>query len=167
MFGTASAAKHGIVAQYGATPIDYRNDDFVQVLAATAPEGMDAVFDPIGGDNWRRSFDTLGRNGRFIGYGFTSVLGEGERDEWADGWKTIAQTKITDKGHSALVYSITSLHKERPDWFAADVGALFSLLETRAIHPLIAHRLPLAEAGQAHRLLQDASSVGKVVLIGT
>src|SRR5271168_1456215 len=59
MFGTASKPKHDLVAALGGIPIDYRNEDFVQ-----RANGVDAVFDPIGGHNWMRSYRALGRGGR-------------------------------------------------------------------------------------------------------
>ncbi|BCG58593.1 hypothetical protein PUR_20180 [Paenibacillus sp. URB8-2] len=76
MYGTASLAKHSTVSGYGAIPIDYGNEDFVDFLQLHAPEGMDAVFDAIGGENYVRSLRTLSRNGRFVSYGYTSVLNE-------------------------------------------------------------------------------------------
>ncbi|MFD0677561.1 MULTISPECIES: medium chain dehydrogenase/reductase family protein [unclassified Paenibacillus] len=166
MFGTASAIKHHSVSQFGATPIDYRNDDFVQVLGHLVPQGMDAVFDPIGGQNWQRSFQTLGTKGRFVGYGYTSVLGHENRENWVKDWTILSETKQTDQGNPAYLYSITALRKERPDWFKEDVGVLFSLLEQGRINPVISHRIPLSEAAYAQQLLEKSLSVGKVVLIG-
>src|SRR5271169_1531511 len=51
MFGTASKSKHDLVAALGGRPSDYRAEDFVQRAA-----GVYAVFDPIGGRNWPRSY---------------------------------------------------------------------------------------------------------------
>ncbi len=77
MYGTASKAKNMLrylsSARYRLT-IGRRI--LLKCSLKTAPQGLDAVFDPIGGDNWQRSFQTLRENGRFVGYGFTSVLGE-------------------------------------------------------------------------------------------
>jgi NADPH:quinone reductase-like Zn-dependent oxidoreductase len=167
MYGTASSAKHRIVSQYGAMPIDYRNEDFVEVLKSLAPEGIDAVFDPIGGENWQRSFETLSHAGRFVGYGFTSVLAGAGSEDWMKTWKAVAETGQTDKGTPASLYSITSWHKDNPEWFAEDVRSLFSLLERGEIHPLISHRIPLHEAARAQQLLGQSLSIGKVVLIGS
>jgi NADPH:quinone reductase-like Zn-dependent oxidoreductase len=167
MFGTASSTKHHIVEQFGATPIDYRIEDFVQVINRLAPEGMDAVFDPIGGPNWSRSFQTLSKSGCFIGYGYTSVLGDADRDDWVNDWKSLSEMKRTEKGNPAYVYSITALRNEKPDWFREDMGVLFSLLEQGQINPVISHRIPLAEAARAQQLLEQSLSVGKVVLIDT
>ena len=51
MFGTASKSKHALISSLGGIPIDYRTEDFVLRAA-----GVDAVFDPIGGRNWYRSY---------------------------------------------------------------------------------------------------------------
>ncbi|MEY9973416.1 NADPH:quinone reductase-like Zn-dependent oxidoreductase [Lysinibacillus sp. RC46] len=165
MYGTASLAKHSIVSQFGAVPIDYRNEDFVDTLRNKAPEGMDVVFDPIGGQNYERSMNTLSNNGRFIGYGYTSILQQGDSEEWTKEWESLAENRTTGKGNPVYLYSITSLKKEKLDWFKEDVRFLLSLLEEGKINPLISYRLPLREAAHAQELLEKSISVGKVVLI--
>ncbi|MFJ7917387.1 MULTISPECIES: medium chain dehydrogenase/reductase family protein [unclassified Lysinibacillus] len=165
MYGTASLAKHSIVSKFGAVPIDYRNEDFVDTLRIQAPEGMDVVFDPIGGQNFERSMNTLSNNGRFIGYGYTSILQQGDSEEWAKEWESLAENRTTEKGNPVYLYSITSLKKERLDWFKEDVRFLLSLLEEGKINPLISYRLPLREAAHAQELLEKSLSVGKVILI--
>ena len=42
MYGIASKSKHPILAEYGATPIDYRTEDFVEVIRRAEPGGLDA-----------------------------------------------------------------------------------------------------------------------------
>ncbi|WP_138188587.1 medium chain dehydrogenase/reductase family protein [Paenibacillus alvei] len=166
MYGTASAAKHQVVAGYGAIPIDYHADDFVEVLASIAPEGMAAVFDPIGGSNWERSMRTLSSKGRFVGYGYTSVLEQGRNNNWVKDWMGVATRGTTESGNPVHMYSITTLKKERLDWFREDVQAVMSLLEAGEIQPLISHRIPLQEAARAQELLAGAHSVGKIILVG-
>lgn len=166
MFGTASSSKHQIVSQHGAIPIDYRNVDFVRALRQQAPEGMDAVFDPIGGQNWERSLQTLSKNGRFIGYGYTSILEQGQPNDWLNDWESLAGRNTTERGNPIHLYSITALKKKRLDWFREDVRHLFSLLEEGKINPLISHRIPLQEAAYAQELLEKSLAVGKVVLTG-
>ncbi|MCZ8513259.1 zinc-binding dehydrogenase [Paenibacillus filicis] len=165
MFGTVSPAKHSVVSAYGAVPIDYRTEDFVRVLEDQAPGGIDAVFDPIGGPNWERSIRTLGAGGRFIGYGYTSALGQGNSEEWVKEWSSPAAKRVTENGQSIQLYSITSWKKERPDWFMEDAGQVLDLLREGRIRPLIYRRIPLREAAEAHRLLEGSQAAGKVVLV--
>ncbi len=57
MYGTASKTKHELVKSLGGTPIDYKSEDFLVKMEAIG--GVDAAFDAIGGDNFKRSFESL------------------------------------------------------------------------------------------------------------
>ena len=59
--GTASKSKHGLVKRLGATPIDYKGEDFVERIRSLTGDGVDAAFDPIGGGHFKRSFSVLRR----------------------------------------------------------------------------------------------------------
>jgi NADPH:quinone reductase len=69
MYGIASKSKHAILAEYGATPIDYRSEDFVEVIRRAEPGGLDAVFDGMGGDYIGRAFPLLRPGGVLVEYG--------------------------------------------------------------------------------------------------
>lgn len=56
-FGTASQSKHGLVESLGGIPIDYKSEDFVEVLKREG--GVDLVVDHIGGSHLARSFKCL------------------------------------------------------------------------------------------------------------
>lgn len=165
MYGTASKAKHPIVTHFGATPIDYRVEDFVDVLCLKAPEGIDVVFDSIGGENYKRSIQTLSKNGRLVIFGNTSILEEGDPKDWAKNWEGLAEQQTTENGNPVYLYTITSLKKERLAWFQEDVQLVLSLLEEGKINPLISHRIPLREAYRAHELFEKSIAIGKVVLV--
>src|SRR5262245_44673458 len=68
LWGTARAEHAALVRELGATPIDYRREDFTRVL----PDGFDVVFDGIGEDGFRRSFAALKRGGKLCAYGYTA-----------------------------------------------------------------------------------------------
>ena len=51
------------------------------------------------------------------------------------------------------------------DWFAEDFEMLLELLREGKINPVVAERLPLAEARHAHELLESSASKGKLVLV--
>ncbi|MFL5860443.1 MAG: zinc-binding dehydrogenase [Solirubrobacteraceae bacterium] len=52
-----------------------------------------------------------------------------------------------------------------PRWFRQDFAALLELLRQGKIHPVVAERLPLADARRAHELLQSSAGNGKLVLV--
>src|SRR5512136_2017521 len=80
MYGTASKHNHELVSALGATPIDYRTEDFVERIHSITGDGVDAVFDPIGGARqlWR-SYRTLRRGGRLVWFGMAAVSRAGLR----------------------------------------------------------------------------------------
>jgi NADPH2:quinone reductase len=62
-------------------------------------------------------------------------------------------------------YSIQTLKRLKPDLFRQDLIALLDLLQRRKINPMIARRIPLAEARRAHELLGQGGVIGKIVLL--
>ncbi|MCB0189471.1 MAG: zinc-binding dehydrogenase, partial [Caldilineaceae bacterium] len=69
MYGLASATKHALLAEYGVTPIDYRTQDFVQVLRQAEPTGLDFVFNGMGEEQFRRGLAVLRHGGVLVHYG--------------------------------------------------------------------------------------------------
>jgi NADPH:quinone reductase-like Zn-dependent oxidoreductase len=168
-WGTASKRKHAVVAQYGAVPIDYRSEDFVDVVRRQTGDGVDAVFDPIGGRNWRRSLRALRPGGRLVGYGFSAALEGGRRRllRAALAWLLNPHPSplglaLSNKG--MFGYSVQNLRMQRRDWYREDLQELLRLCAEGAIKPVIGRILPLAEAATAHRLLGSAEVAGKIVL---
>ncbi len=75
MYGIASKSKHAILAEFGATPIDYRTDDFTEVIRRAEPNGLDVVFDGMGGDYIEKAFKVLRQGGVLVEYGNPLSLG--------------------------------------------------------------------------------------------
>jgi len=80
MYGTASKYNHELVSALGATPIDYRTEDFVKRIRSLTGDGVDAVFDPIGGARhiWR-SYRALRKGGRLVWFGMAATKKKGLR----------------------------------------------------------------------------------------
>src|ERR1700690_2698761 len=161
MYGTASKPKHDLVTALGGIPIDYRAEDFTKRAA-----GVDAVFDPIGGRNWPRSYRTLGKHGRFIGYGMSAAIEGGRRNMLlaAASFVWLAFVRLIP-GKSARWYNIMEEKKNHPDWFREDLTRVMNMLQEKSIHPIISARLPLTEAPRAHEMLEHAAVTGKIVLM--
>ena len=176
MYGTCSARAAEVVQELGATPIDYRNSDFAQEIRRLAPDGVDAVFDGIGGDNLWRSRAALREGGRLVVYGFQSKLRGGRvasgaangrhpiRESAILGWYIVRNQFL--RGRKRMVpYSIQWLMRLKPAWFRHDLLTLFDLLQQKKIKPMISQRLPLCQAREAHELLGDGGVIGKIVLM--
>ena len=159
MYGLASASKHAALAEYGAEPIDYRTEDFVQVIRQLAPGGLDAVFDGMGGNYLARGFPLLKRGGVWVSYANPRSLGGMVRLLGRVLWCNLRP----DGRRVALYGTGASNLNQRP--FLEGWAALFRLLAEGQIKPIIAARLPLLTAAQANALLESGQVTGNVVLL--
>ena len=172
MYGTASRSKAELVSSLGAKTIDYKTADFVSEIFHLTGDGVDVVFDGIGGSHLWRSYQTLRKQGSAVAYGLTSSLQSGSlatgRRFHLKGLSIIAfymlAAALRPGGKRIVLYSIQNLMRRRRDWFRGDVTALFDLLAHQKIRPLIAARFPLVEAVRAHKLLGTNSVAGKIIL---
>jgi NADPH:quinone reductase-like Zn-dependent oxidoreductase len=159
MYGVASRSKHSILTEYGATPIDYRAQDFVEVIRRAEPRGLNAVFDGMGGEHFKRSYALLQRGGKLVGYG-NPLSAAGMLKFFG---RLILFSLLPD-GRSAAPYSTgISWLRWRP--FLEDWAILFKLLEAGKIDPVIAARFPILEAAKANALLESGQVVGNIVLL--
>jgi NADPH2:quinone reductase len=169
VYGTASPGKHAMVRDLGAVPIDYKHADFVEVCRELKPDGLDAVFDGIGGTHLIRSLRTLRRGGRLVGYGFGSTASKGRQTRSAIlatslGWLWAFSYNLIPSYKRVKPYSIQMMKRRSPSWFREDLDQLLTLLSEGRIHPVVAERFPLFEAGRAHEVLAAGSTTGKLVL---
>jgi NADPH:quinone reductase-like Zn-dependent oxidoreductase len=176
MFGTCSAQAAEVVRKLGASPIDYRKSDFVREIHGLTGDGVDAVFDGIGGDNLWRSREALRNGGGVVVYGFQAKLRGGRMASGAaNGRHPIRESAILARyivknwflpGRKSMVpYSIQWWMRLKPTCFRRDLLTLFDLLLQKKINPLIAERLPLCQARYAHELLGRGGVTGKIVLM--
>jgi NADPH2:quinone reductase len=176
MYGTCSSRSAPAVSGLGAIPIDHRDQDFVKEIRRLTSEGVDVVFDPIGGTHLWRFRKALRPSGRVVGYGLiSSIRGEGlassrpgRRQRFrgaalfalyiAGGWLLPGRKRV-------VPYSIQTLKRLKPEFFRQDLVSLLDLLRRKEIKPLIAHRFPLVEARRAQELLARGGVTGKIVLV--
>lgn len=159
MYGLASKSKHAILHTYEALPIDYHTQDFAKVIRQAEPDGVDVVFDGVGGDYYRRGKSLLRRGGRWVSYGnplsvsgLLTVL-----------WRSLASVLLPN-GRKHIPYG-TSLLRFNRDPFFEDWATLCGLLRERKIQPVIGARFPILEAAQANALLESGTVIGNVVLL--
>ena len=161
LWGTARGAHAALVQGLGATPIDYRGEDFTRVL----PGGFDVVFDGVGEDGWRRSFAALVRGGLLCAYGYSAgVRAQRRLLTILMGIARLYSWRWSPGGRRARFYSINLMRARHPAWFREDLERLFGLLATGAIRPRVAGRIAFDEVAKAHRRLEAGGLEGKLVL---
>ena len=178
MYGTCSSRGASAVSELGGVPIDYQQQDFVKEIRRRTSDGVDVVFDSIGGTHIWRSRKALRPGGRVVAYGLTGSLRGGRLASGPGGRRNrfgglgifalyIAGGWLLPGRKRVIPYSIQTLKRLRPALFRQDLIVLLDLLQQQKIKPLIAQRLPLAEARQAHELLGQGGVTGKIVLVCT
>lgn len=176
MYGTCSSRDASVVSGLGGIPIDYQQQDFVEEILRLTGDGVDVVFDGIGGRHIWHSRDALRRGGKVVPYGLTGSLRGGRLASGRSGSRHrfrsiavfgayIAAGWILPGRRRVVPYSIQWLKRLKPSLFREDLTALFELLERQQIKPLVAQRLPLVEARRAHELLGAGGVTGKIVLV--
>jgi NADPH2:quinone reductase len=175
-YGTCSSRGAATVRDLGAIPIDYQQTDFVKEIHRLTGDGVDVVFDGLGGRNIWRSRAALRSGGKVVAYGLTSSLREGRLASGRSGGRHrfrafaifgvyIAGSWLLPGRKRVVPYSIQWLKRAKPSLFRQDLATLLDLLQQGKIQPLVARRFPLAQARQAHEVLGKGGIMGKIVLV--
>lgn len=137
---TASAVNHDYVRELGADEvIDYNSIDFREAVKAVHPEGVDVVYDTVGGEVQVKSADVIKPGGTMV-----SILAY------------VDEAAIQAKGiHTRYVFVSPNGDQLRE---------LAKLFDAGQFKTRIAAELPLAEADEAHRRMETGHTAGKMVL---
>jgi NADPH:quinone reductase len=146
--GTASSEeKRARVLELGADEV-YGYDEFAERVQA------DVVLDPVGGDVFKASLAVLNPLGVLIAAGFAGG--------W---WEPLDPAPLVGRNLGVLGFYLGRLMRHRPDVVREAIGEVVGLWSSGAVRPLVGATFPLADAAQAHRLVEERRSVGKVVLV--
>jgi len=158
VFATAgSAEKCDACLTFGADrAFNYKEVDFVAACKeASGGRGVDVVLDIVGGDYFQRNIDVLATEGRLV------LIGQ------LGGWKSQVITTPIMLKRLTITGSTLRL---RP---VADKAAIarglrehiWPLYESGTIHVPVSATFPLAQAAEAHRVMESRSHIGKLILI--
>jgi NADPH:quinone reductase len=112
------------------------------------------VLDSVGGDVFARSFGVLKPLGVVVAIGFAGG--------W---WEPLDPGPLVGRNLGLQGFYLGRLMRHRPDVVREATGEVLALWETGAVKPLVGATFALDEAGEAHRLVEERRSVGKVVLV--
>jgi NADPH:quinone reductase len=160
-YGAASPAKHPLVRSLGATPINYREGRLDILMRQIEPDGVDHVFDAIGGANIGPCIGALRRGGTLVGFGFMGAPGILPKIVMFSNLFVGARLR----GRRGNFYGITALYRKDPKPFREDLPKIFALLEEKRIDPLVTQTFALLEARKAVEVLASGSVEGKIVLL--
>ena len=149
--------KAGLVQGLGAEKIiNYREQNFVQeTLNWTSGQGVDIVFDTVGGETFLRSLNATRVGGKVVSLLSTPLQ--------------LADTQLARFRNLSLCYElmlapqVLQLHDERVrQRKILEQGA--HLIESGKLGVLVSHKFPLESAAEAHRLIEQGGVIGKIIL---
>lgn len=148
--------KEAHVREQGALEvIDYRSETYARDLVRmTADRGVDVILNPLGGASVEQDLECLAPFGRLLIFG--ELLG---------GRSKIAQDGLYPANKSILGSSFGHYRRHRPILVRETMARVIDLLVNKKIEIEVSSCLPLSQAAEAHRLLEDRKSVGRVVLV--
>ncbi|GAB1822192.1 medium chain dehydrogenase/reductase family protein [Herbidospora sp. RD11066] len=171
VIGTASPRHHQTVRDLGATPVDYRDPQLYDRIRALAPQGVDAVFDHVGGAGLTESWKLLRRGGTLVNYG-SAATKDDKGNAALPVLKLFARLLLWNylpNGRSAHFYNFWAGRRFRTSSFRArlstDLTEVLRLVAMGAVTPRIAARVPLSEAAEALALAESRTVFGKVVIV--
>ncbi len=152
-----SAAKAEACLKLGADlAINYREQAFETVVSErTGGRGVDVVVDIIGAKYFEQNLAALGKDGRLV---IVGTMGGSVVDKFNLG-------KVQAKRLSIMGSTMRPRSAAEKAAIAADLRAkVWPVLDAGRCAPLVHRVLPLAQAAEAHRLMESSDHIGKIVL---
>ena len=158
VYATAgSDEKCAACVKFGAaSAINYRTQDFVEEIARlTGKRGVDVVLDMVGAPYLQRDLRVLAMDGRLVLIAFL----QGSKVENFD-FVTVMTKRLTITGSTMRPRSTA----QKGALAAALRANVWPLLDAGRCGPVIHATFPLAEAAEAHRLMESSAHIGKIML---
>ena len=151
-----SADKAAFCRDIGAAHvINYREQDFVsEVATITGKKGVDVVLDMVGGDYIEKNMKCLAIEGRM------AIIAFLQGSKVTVDWRHIMMRRLTITGSTLRA----SPSKRKAEIAGSLRDKVWPLFEAKKIKPVIFRVFPVAEAAEAHRLMESSAHIGKIML---
>src|SRR3954469_24951352 len=146
----SSDEKERVAREAGADEV-VRSDGFKDAVKALG--GADLIVDPVGGDRFTDSLRSLNPDGRLVVVGFTG----GSIPEVKVNRLLLNNIDVVGAGWGGYIM-------KRPEVIGEIAAELDELIAAGHVQPLVGARLPLEQASEALRLIDERGATGKVVL---
>lgn len=136
-----------------------------------APDGYHAIFDANGVSTLQESKNHLASPGRLVIYGFHSML---PKDKGRPNWLKLAwdyirtprfsPLELTGNNHAVMGFNLAYLFEEI-ELMQDSVGFLLQEFEAERLVPPQITTYPLQDVAEAHKALESAQTIGKLILV--
>lgn len=135
--------------------VNYRVQDFVaEIKAATDNRGVDVVLDMVGGEYVARNIDLLAMDGRHVSIAFL------QGPKATLNMFPVMTKRLTLTGSTLRARSV----EEKTRLAKAVRENVWPLIAAGEFRPVVHARFPLAQAADAHRMMEASTHIGKIIL---
>jgi len=168
IFGTASASKlENLKARGVDFPIDYTSLDFKkEILKLT--EGIDIVFDSVGGTSFKKGMQLLRPGGTMVSYGaaeqMKSIKNKLSLVPMLLGFGIYSPLMLLMKSQSIVTVNMLRIADCKPNNFNLMLNEVVALAANGSLKPLVSKVFDYQDIASAHDYLESRASIGKVVI---
>lgn len=157
VFGSiGSPWKESHVKSMGAIGVvDYNSPDYAEeIIEITDNKGVDVILNPLGAETIERDLECLAPFGRLVSFG-----------ELKDGISTVPQGGLYTANKTIIGLSFGHFRNNRPDSVRETMSSVIDMLVNEQIDVDVSSCIPLERAAEAHRVLEERKTTGKIVLV--
>ncbi|MCI5058281.1 MAG: zinc-binding dehydrogenase [Flavobacteriales bacterium] len=147
--------------------INYKTQDFVAEIKKLRKEGIDIVFDSIGGKTFKKSKDLLSPGGRIIGYGSAERSGGNKIMSGIKlllGFGFFNPAFLIMKSQTMIGVNMLRIADHQPQVIKRCMNEIVTLVNDGTLKPHVGGRFKVDEIAAAHDFLSKRQSVGKIVV---
>ena len=151
----SSEEKLAVAATRGAAHlVNYVRAPLVEQVRALAPDGVDVILDPVGGELFEEALRLPAWNGRFLVVGFAS-----------GGIGKAPANRVLIRGFSLIGVRAGEAVRRDPHVGERSAAQLAAWAAAGHLRPHLHATLPLSRAGEALRLLESRQAIGRIALV--
>ncbi|XP_049827862.1 synaptic vesicle membrane protein VAT-1-like [Schistocerca gregaria] len=169
LLGTASESKFADLKSHGVDRVFRHDEDYVQEILKTYPEGIDIIINSNGGTDIERCFKMLKRCGTLILIGSNCTASYPKTKAWGmirPTWdtQTVSSAELISKNHTVAGVNIGLLLQTEQEMMQAIVAKIFELRSSGKIEPRIHSVLPFEKVTEGMIELCERKNYGKIIL---
>ncbi len=169
VYGTASAAdKLDFLRSIGVDhPINYKTQDFYEVVKKLRPEGVDVAFDSVGGTSFKKGRKLLAHGGRILSYGAAESMNGANKfslikTAFSFGW--VHPVPLMMQSKAVMGLNMLRIAESKPDVLQHCLKSVVALATVGELKPHVGGVFTADKISEAHSFLESRKSIGKVVV---
>lgn len=169
IFGTASSPeKLAYLKEMGVDfPINYKEQDFVEAVKKEMDDqGVDAIFDAVGGDNVKKDLKILGSGGRLVLFGAASMTGSNifQKISAGIGFGFYHPAEFMMTSRAMIGVNMLRIADNRPMVLKRCLENVVKLVDEKVLDPTVGKVFSINELAEAHEYLETRQSMGKITV---